>query len=677
MFTVIICDKAIIEDCTIKYKIYFQPLLDNKEIAFCPWYPEATTLEEAVPELNELIESKQDWRAVIVQDRRVLSEELISQPNPFDYVGTEKYPVNLTTNDGVKKYRKYVADTSDRAIENPLMKLSVWLNGYTSRLRPDVASEEIITSTEPFSDEYNEVLKKEDVTVVDLETSLARAYRFDVVSSKFLIDGELFCPPKSVIAVSERAKDIELIEAEAAWRDHKEYDYSKYAEDNLYSSKLRCLVYQLPRIKGKIRELDYFKFLSTLLIFAENDVSFDMFKPGRVYELNSEIDNNRVKKLCNDYVYKLKETLKKISLLRIRRKYAESKTLDDSSAKKKYESDVTVPVKMPDGYNKDSLMCEYNQIGLSKDCPDDENAYWNSQHTDIRKHFIRFLRQPHRSVKNAAEHDFAASNYIDDYGAKQLSEYQLEDVVYRLQEEEQNMIETATSEIFDTQKYNEKLDEADRKVKEGIAQRMTRKKTVILSILLLVLSVISFIPLMFSGFNTVGTGAASFALTAIALCVIIAAMFVCLFVLRAQLIEKFKNFNSVMGQIYDEVIASMHTFSVYLSHACNVMREFSVIDIINSKVDVYSNIYKKHEIEIERCIRSVISLFPEYVEEDYKPEETIEAFDFDFDQPCSYHYDLPYCSAGKDIEFLHKGTTVSVPVDYIKNITLKREELYD
>lgn len=677
LFTVIICDQNVINDCKNKYKIHFSPLLDNKEIAFCSWYPEASTLEEAVPDLNEVIKSKQDWRAVVISDRHVTSEKLIHQPNPFDYVGTEKYPMNLTDKNGVLKYREYVERTSHEALNNPLMKLSIWLNGYTSKLRPDVISEDIILDVEPFSEQYKSILKEEDTSVVDLETSLARAKRFDVVNSKFLLDGELFCPPKMVIVISERARDIELIEAEAAWRDHKEYDYSKYAEDNLYSSKMRCLVYQIPRIKGAIRELDYFKFLSTILIFASNDVSYDMFKPGRVYELISEIDVEKVKKLCNDYIYKLKETLKKIALLHSRRKFAESRTLDDSFVRREYESEVTVPVRLPDGYNKDSLMCEYRELGLSKDCPKSEEAYWNEQYVDIKKHFIRFLRQPHRSIKNAAESDFPELYSIEDLRAKQLNEFQIEDVVYKLQEEEQNMVETTTSNIFDKKKYDEMLDEADKNIKRGISQRLTKRKTMLIAGLFILLSTFGFVPLLISEFNNFGTGAISVLLLIITIAVIAGSMIISLFVFRRRLINRFKHFNYVMSGIYDEVLSSMHTFSDYLSHACNLMRGISVLNTINSKVDVYTNIYKKHEIEISRCMNDVINLFPEYIDKNYIPNEEIEAYKFDFEQPCSYNYEFPYSVVSNDIEFLHKGTRVSVPVDYIKSIQLKREELYD
>lgn len=677
MFTVIICDKEVIHDCKIKYQIHFRPLLDNKEIAFCSWYPEAATLDEALPELNELIKTKKDWRAVIINDRHVISEQLMNKPNPFDFVGTEKTPSALSNKDEVLNYREYVKRTSKKAMENPLMRLTVWLNGYISKLRPEVVAEDEIKKTVPFSDEYLQILNRENVSVIDFETSLARAERFDTVGSKFLIDGELFSPPKSVIAISERAIDISLIEAEAAWCDYSEYDYSKYAEDNLYSSKTRFLVYQIPRIKGVIRELDYFKFLSTVLIFSENDVSYDMFKPGRVYALSSEIDDEKVKKLCNDYVYKLKRTINKIALLRNHRKKMASKPLEDGLVRQEFESDITVPVKLPDEYGKESLLCEYSGIGLSKDCPSDEDKYWESQHGEIRKHFIRFLRQPHRSVKNAVENDFRDKKAIDDLRAKQLSEFQIEDVKYRLQEEEQAMIETSTSKIFNTKEYNERLDEAAKNVKQGISERMTRKKTVYLGIILLALSIFGFLPLLVSEFNNLGTGAFSTVLIAITLGIICVGMIVCLIVLRSNLVEKFRHFNNVMDGIYNEIMGSMNTFSDYLSHACNVMREFSILDTINNKVDVHNNIYKNHEIEIKHCLTDIIGLFPEYIDENYVPEDNIEPYMFDFDKPCSYTYDFPYSSVENNIEYLRSGMRIGVPVDYIKCIKVKREELYD
>lgn len=677
MFTVIICDRTVINDCTNKYKIHFKPLIDNKEIAFCAWYPEGKTLEEAVPELNGIIKPYKEWRAVVINDRHVIAENLLYKPNPFDYVDTESYPVRLSNEQDVLRYREYVKRTANEAVENPIMRLSIWLNGYTAKIRPTVPGEEIICKYAPFSLEYNELLKKENISVVDLETSYARAYRFDTVNSKFNVEGELFCPPQNVIAIAERAQNIELIEAAAAWRDHKEYEYSKFAEDNLYSSKLRCLVYQIPRKNGKIRELDYFKFLSTLLVFSSNDVSPDLLRPERVYELITELDTNKLKKSCNNYIYKLNETLHRINTLRSNKKYSENRKMDDSYVRKEFESDVSIPVKLKKEYAKGNLMCEYKEIGLSKDCPENEEFYWDQQHLAIRKCFVRFLRQPHRSIKSAVQDDFYNECSINDLRAKKLTEFQTEDVVYRLQEEEQNMVETSTSKIFDKKRYDEMLDEADKNIKRGISQRMTKKKTVYLSILLLLLSFFGFIPLLISEFNNLGTGTVSLLLIGVTLGVICVGMIGVLLMLRRQLINRFKHFNYVMSGIYDEIVGSMKSFSVYLSHACNVMREFSVLDIINSKVDVYSNIYKKHEIEIYRCIESVMNLFPEYIDKSYKPEYEVEPFYFDFNLAKSYEYDMEYDSFFNSIDFLNKGNEIMIPIDYIKCIKLKREEFYD
>lgn len=677
MFTVIICDKSVIKDCTNKYKIHFKPLLENKDLVFCQWNRSATTFEDAVPTLNELIKSKKDWRAVVVNDHHIMDENVLFKPNPFDYVGTKKIPNEFDTKEDIINFRNYVDSSAKLALENPLMKLSLWLNGYSSVLRPYVVSEEEMYKSEPFSDEYNKILSREKVSIMDFETSVARAHRFDVIKENFIIDGEMFNPPKQVIAISERAIDIDLIEAETVWHNYREQEYSTFAEDNLYSSKIRFLTFQIQRKKGKIHELDYFKFLTTLLVFSGNDISFDLFRPGRVYKLSSDLDDEKVKQVCNNYIYKLKKTLNKITFLRERRKRLDSIALSNKEVREEFEDGITVPVKMIDGYEQDSLMCEYNKIGLSNECPINEKSYWENQFTELKKHFGRFLRQPHRSIKNAVDVDFVGLNTLNDERAKKLTEFQRDDIVFTLQEEEQSMVETITSKVFDKKHYDEMLDEADKVVKRGIKHRMTKKKTLILGTLFLLVSLIGFIPLIISEFNSLGTGAFSLLLIAISLGVLSAIMFICLFVLKKRLVNRFKHFNYVMSGIYSEVISSLDRFSEYLSHTCNVMRKFSVLNTLNNKVNYKQNIYTKHEIEIKRCINSISQLFPEYIDEEYISEDTVEAYSYDFEQDISYEYFIPYKTVFSTIQFLNKGTTVDVPIDYIKSIDVRREEFYD
>ncbi|MCI5599342.1 MAG: hypothetical protein MR360_08560 [Ruminococcus sp.] len=677
MFTVVICDESLMEDFTVKYKFHFKPLLDNNDLAFCQWNTEGKTFEEAVPELPLLIKTKKEWRAIVVHDRHSVDEKLLSRKNPFDYAETQGTPKKLTNLQEILNYREYVDKATKKALENPLMRLTVWLNGYSPKVRPIVPQEELISNVEPLSLEYNKVLQEEDLSVPDIETAIARAHRFDLVHEKFLVDGEMFNPPTGVFAISERANDINFIESEAIWHNYKEQDYSDFAEVNLYSVKTRFLVFQIRRIKNVVQELDYFKFLTVILVLANNKLTADSFKPERVYRLTSEIDHDKLSEICNDYIYKLYETLDKIGSLRAKKEFIENLGVSDADAKEKFESDVTVPVNLVEGYEQERLMCEYNKIGLSNQCPVDEDSYWNGQYVELKKHFGRFLRQPYRSIKNAVDNDFVKLNYINDYRAKQLSEFQKEDVKFRLQEEEQSMVETATSRVFDKKRYDKMLDDADKEIKKEISRRMTRQKTLAIGGIMLGAVLFGFLPLVISEFNNLGTGTMSLLLIAIALGVTGAGMIACLFYLRYKLIEKFKHFNKVMGKIYGEITNSLSTFSKYLSHACNVMREFSVLNIIKNKQDYRDNIYTRHEIEIKRCIDNVMQLFPEYVQQNYVPTKEISAYKYDFDLPNSYDYYIPYDTVPSEIEFLYKGSFIEVPINYIKSIDLRREELYD
>ncbi len=674
MFTVIICDKAVVHDCREKYSIYMRPLIENEEIAFCEWNIEADTLEESVPELERLIKSQKEWRAVVICDSGVIGEELLYAVNPFDYVGTKNIPETFADRNSIEQYRKYVRDTSQKALCNPLMKLSIWLSGYGTTMRPEVVQENTIKSVEPLSEAYCRVLKEEELSANDMETALSGACRFDCVQQQFRLEGELFNPPKSLIFIAESTADISAIEAQAMWKCHSEKEYSAFAQDNLYSHKARFAVYKLPRIHGKRRESDYFRFLSAVMIFCENDVPNDTMKQGKVYELYAEFDDDVIRKNCGEYIGKLKATLQRISLLKSRHDYVIRQPLDNELVRKEFEEDVRIRMEMPDKYVKDDFLYPYGNIGLSKDCPSDEEGCRKAGSGEIRKKFVRFLRQPQRSVRNAVNTQFAKYNRIDDMRVRQLNEFQKEDILYRLQEEEQRMTETETAEIFNIRRYNEMLDRADKELQKEIAQRMTRKKTLILSVLLLILSVPGFIPL-FAGeagaFATVSNSAGLIVATAV---IISAVILVSLLVFRNSLVRKFKAVGKVMEDIFKEVVQSMETFSKYLSHVCNVMRAFSILAVFEQKEDILRNTYRMHETEINGCLENVMDLFSEYTQS--ITDTSVQPYEYDFSVACSYHYDFSNEISSRTIPFLHRGNTVRTSVDYIRCVMMRREELY-
>ena len=675
-----------INDCTSKYKIHLKPFLDSKDFAFCAWYPEGETLKDAVPELDSIIRIKKEWRAVVLADSRsgVLRH---SDVNPFDYVGYTKLSKELEIkaqdnelNDEAKReiaaYREYVRTSTDEALSNPLMKLSVWLTGAAVRQRPSAPADGF-QEVEPLSAEYEKVRKKLDCTVSDLELSLARAYRFDRLSERFELGGDLFYPPKVIITVAERSVNTETMKAASAWKRHTDYDYSNFIEDNMYSNKLRCLVYEIPRVKDKVKENDYFIYLSTVMILARNEIQSDILKVGRVYEIMPEVDEARMSELCNEYLLKLRLTLRRIAELKHLHTVEASKAMNDAQAREEFESEVNIPVSMDKSFDKSTLMCDYSEIGLSKDCPGDEESYWKSQHSVIRKRFNRFIRQPQRCLEKSVDKEFRQLALIDTEKAKRMTKYQRQDVLIKLFEEEQNMLETHTSKIFDKTAYNMRLDRADKDVLGEIARRMTRRRTLIAGILPAALLLIGFLPLFISELNDLGTAAMSLILTALALAAVIGCAAVMLFIFRKRVADRFKGFNSEMDGIYNEVSGSLGQFSKYLSHAGNVMREFAALNAYDDRQRDLMYVYRKHELDIENHIKEIAALFSDYVEEGYSTEKEIGPFMYDFEQPTTYSYDIPYNKERSSIEFLQNGNRVTIPIDYIKGVRLRREELYD
>lgn len=675
MFTVIICDKAVIKDCTSKYNIHLKPLLDNKDYAFCSWNPQGETLGEAVPDLRKIISIKKEWRAFILADHHteVLNHDKV---NPFDVVEYKRIDKKLSAKEDVEAYREYVKESVDKAVANPLIKLSIWLGGAAMKDSP-VAPDEDMTMIEPLSEEYEEIRKRFDCSVLDFETTLARRYRFKRISEQFELSGELFNPPKNIIAITDRSADTEYVKAAAAWKNHTEFDYSNFIEDNLYSNRFRCAVYGLPRVKGMYKEHDYFRFLVTMMIMAQQEIQSDVMKFGKLYEIETLVDDDKIGRICNEYLYKLHLTRDKLEELKYCHLVESKKFIDDAQAEREFESETPVMVNIDRAYDKETLMGEYKEIGLSKDCPGDEESYWNSQYSRIKKHFNRFLRQPQRCLEKTVETDFRRIEDIDVAKARRLNKFQREDVLFKLYEEEQKMLETATSKIYNKAKYDMVLSEANKNVLDGMSRRMSKKSTIFASLIPIVLFLIGFIPLFINEFNNFGTFSISVIMTATCLGLLIISILVTLFAFRKQIVKRIKGFNGDMGGIYDNVTDSLGQFSEYLTHAGNVMKSFAVLNAYEDRKNDLMKVYKKHEIDIDNRMTAIMELFSDYVDDRYVPDGRTRAYNYDFDQPHTYVYELPYEKTLTEIEFLQGGNIVSVPVDFIKSIKLRREELYD
>ena len=91
--------------------------------------------------------------------------------------------------------------------------------------------------------EYFSKLEKLGLLPIDVEFDRIKAKKYEKLSEVFDLGGELFNPPTSVVALAERAKNVDKEEENDAWKICSEFDYSQFYLDNIYSEKLRYLIF--------------------------------------------------------------------------------------------------------------------------------------------------------------------------------------------------------------------------------------------------------------------------------------------------------------------------------------------------------------------------------------------------------------------------------------------------
>ena len=87
LFTVLIAEKPYIDAIRLENKLFFEPFLENKELAFCCWNPKGQSLKDSVPDLIDTVGRRKDWKAIIIHN---CSDEQAKQKNPFDIVDSSE-----------------------------------------------------------------------------------------------------------------------------------------------------------------------------------------------------------------------------------------------------------------------------------------------------------------------------------------------------------------------------------------------------------------------------------------------------------------------------------------------------------------------------------------------------------------------------------------------------------
>ena len=696
LFTVLIAEKPYIDAIRLENKLFFEPFLENKELAFCYWNPQGQNLQDSVPDLIDTVGRKKDWKAIIIHN---CTDEQAKQKNPFDIVDSSdlKDLIEPSQNpmadqdwdDWEELWKSYynllIANKEEvykRSLALPLQKLTTWLS-----FRP---ADFVLNDTQEKDDIHewalHELSQGEVNPLVRLERLERDEYRSELkmkemLRREFVGDNTLgIAYPKEIYCISKRTSENGFFNPEAYWNTRSKNEYSEFCDRNMYFDKMRFLVFDLLPEKHKDFRCDKIRFLSTLLVFATNIVPGSTMEARRLYVLECENDDTPLFTLTTSYDKKLAATYEVIDN-EIDRIYGEIPgELTDKVAESLFCSPMNVEVKLDENCDFDALYPE-DDFALIPSSPEAEVENWEESYKGVLKSYGNIIRQQRRSVKKGID-KLNLSSELSEANISRLTPFQLDDIGDYTENAENEMVASLPPDLAEASKYEEMMREKADKVKDVLEKRMSKTAAIVVSAIILLMTLMLYAPFIVSNLSSSETIATSLGMLGVILAILAVALVITLIVLKLPLREAVKDFQSTMHSVVDEINDGMRRFSRYFSLTANVRRGYKIKRYAAKNLDEYTKsirIRRKHQEDIRKKRAELEEMYPEFIGDSKYYENTmIQPYDYDFDKRVEYEYAAPFLAGFcRNIDFLEKGNHVEVPSGYITDISVRMEEIYD
>ena len=696
MFTVLIAEKEHIDAIRQENKLFFEPFLRSKELAFCYWNPAGQDLQDSVPGLLDVVERRKDWRAVIINNCTPQSSKM---RNPFDVVDRaaldllivpDRQPAPGETMEEWEAVWKAYYDARtlakeaayQSALEQPFQKLATWLC-----FRPEDYVHNDVKEKQDVHDWAMEMLGRDDLKPsVKLELLERDQYRCELrMKEKIRRDfiGESYLNiayPSEVHCISPRAAENNYFDPDAYWTIHQDSEYSEFADRNMYFDRMRFMVFDMLAHTHRNFRTDYIRFLASTLIFASNPVPGSAMQARRLYQLDAETDDAPLCTMVTSYDRKLAATYEVIDNEMDKIRSEIPGELTDKDAEALFCTPVDISVQLDESCDPEKMYAE-KDYGLFFDSPEDEYNKWNRDYRTSQKALAHIAKQQSRSIRKSAKQT-NASGEISDVNASRLTQLQIDDIREFTNAAEDEMVASIPPDPADISQYTQRLSQESEKVKKVISRRMTRKTVMALSAICLGLYLLCFIPFLFANGGTVQTVMTAVFLSFGMVGILAVIMFATLFYLRSSVKDAVRNYNNAAHEVMNDIQSTMKRFAKYLSASYNVRRGYAVQNYAKKNLDEYTRslrIRKKHQEDIRRRRAQLVEGYGDYFGDHSCCDETMSRpYDYDFDQTTEYEYPAPFLAGDqRQIEFISNGNFVTVPSSYVTRILVRMEGIYE
>lgn len=696
MFTVLIAEKKHLDAIQQKNKLFFEPFLENKELAFCTWNPEGQDLYDSVPGLSETVGRRKEWRAVILNNT---TEETVQRQNPFDVVDSHELvelvvpPRQLDENESwevweaqwLEYYRGLTQAKTEiyrRAMEQPLVKMATWLS-----FRPqDFLLNEVQGQKDAQDWALEMIGRDERKPSAKLEQLEREQYKWETRTKERIrrefSGGKILniAYPQQIHCITTRTAGNSFFDPDQFWNIRQESQYSSFAERNMFFDNMRFMVFDLLSQSHRNFRNDYIRFLAAVLVFSANEVSGSAMQARRLYRLEVETDDTPLCTLVTSYDKKLKSTWDVVEneIEKIRDEIPGE--LSDKEAQAMFCSPQDVQVPPISNDDCEQLYAGTN-YGLCFDSPEREDQKWARDRQASEKLLAHIVKVQARVLRKCVE-QVHISEEVPKADISRLTPYQIDDIREYTEAAERDMIASTPPDLTDMSRFQPRLDRSAERVQKIISRRMTQKTVLCLLLMSLGAYLLCFLPFLFSNNGTSKTVLVAIILSGATLAVLAAVMVISLLVMRASLKKAIANYNDTVQEVVAEIRASNEQYSHYLSAACNVRRGYSVQRYAAKNVDEYTQslrIRRKHQEDIRRQRAYLAEEYKDYLaDSSYCDETMVNPYDYDFGQRTEYAYPAPFMAgASRQIEFVTGGNYATTPLGYVTSILIRMEGIYD
>jgi hypothetical protein len=677
-----------------RHRLLFKPFFAERgeSLCHCLWSNEAgDTIEQAVPDLYKAIKGHPEWRAIILVHTGQ-NTPLFNPRNPFDF----------TCNRDEKSKRSDLPIKENKA---PLVRLTHMLAGFPSlgvkeyqtaavyydgkagkflECKDEMGNNILAGDIGKFTDEQRRKFVRKFGSNIKPRLIANLYSEEEQTEYKRLTKKYALKENRPVEALILSTRELSMPDDHKAtretirrtWQFHDEEESSDFWK--VYPSTCRFLCYDLINRGHTLYDREIWRFYLLALTLAVNRVPSHALQAYHLYKADLTINADELKHTFERHM----ENLMSVQSV-IRERLLQ---VPDVSQDKKDElvpaRDISVKFEHVD---EGGIRIDSRAPGLAADCPVPEIRFWREHMSGTKQAIDNILYAPQEVVAAKALETRSAANSFT--GSEQtLDRFQLERIRKRMDELEPQIINANIYGILDPDARMAEVAEAGDTVRKYLGLRLTKRNVLLISLCSLLVYLCGYVPYFI---NSVRIGwpvfGASLGLASIALVFLGAGGLLILVFLRRRLVNKLKDYNRTVMNIFDRVNKSAQVFAGYFSNVCTYMYARSLLSGVTLKQNNDSTekkVEKAHLVSIDKEIKwskELCDLYGAPVNDSLAGNAFLDIKEEALLEPpfkCQF-YELTPNKAEDTLELDHTGETLYTPYGFISGLNIVREEVYD